>query len=109
MRALSDAYLAFARESPHVFALTLAAPAEGDDENAMHLQCWRFVTGQVSRLYGEKQAPEASVALWALMHGMCVLEQAGVLGELKPGSGGSFGLQIWIAAAGEQASQASPS
>ena len=69
---------------------------EGD---AAHVQSWRFVLGQVARIYGEKKAPEAAVALWAFLHGMTVLEAAGVLGEQKPTSSFEFGLRMWIKAA----------
>jgi hypothetical protein len=40
-----------------------------------------------------------SVALWAFLHGMTVLEAAEVFGELKPASSFEFGLQMWIGAA----------
>jgi hypothetical protein len=40
-----------------------------------------------------------SVALWAFLHGMTVLEAAELFGELKPASSFEFGLQMWIGAA----------
>ena len=65
----------------------------------MHRESWRFMLGQVARVYGETRAPEAAVALWAFLHGMTVLEAAEVFGELKPASSFEFGLQMWIGAA----------
>jgi hypothetical protein len=40
-----------------------------------------------------------SVALWAFLHGMTVLEAAELFGELKPASSFEFGFQMWIGAA----------
>ncbi|MBL6752476.1 MAG: TetR/AcrR family transcriptional regulator [Nevskia sp.] len=99
IRGICDAYVRFAREHPQIFSLTLKPSNNDGDENAVHLQSWRFVLEQVGRLYGDKRAPEAAVALWALLHGMTVLERAGVLSEMKPSSGLAFGLQMWIGGA----------
>jgi AcrR family transcriptional regulator len=99
IRSIARAYVRFAQEQPQIFALTLMpSVAEGEGEPS-HLQSWRFVLGQVVRLYGEKKGPEAAVALWAFLHGMTVLEAAGVFGERKPASSFEFGLQMWISAA----------
>lgn len=99
IRGIAEAYLRFAREHPQIFSLTLHLPDDHEDEAATHRQSWQFVSQQVGRLYGEKKAAEATVALWALIHGMTALEQAGVLGDVKPSSGFDFGLQIWLDAA----------
>jgi AcrR family transcriptional regulator len=98
IRSIARAYVRFAQEQPQIFALTLMPSADGEGEPS-HLQSWRFVLGQVVRIYGEKKAPEAAVALWAFLHGMTVLEAAGVFGERKPASSFEFGLQMWISAA----------
>jgi AcrR family transcriptional regulator len=99
IRSIARAYVRFAQEQPQIFALTLMpSVAEGEGEPS-HVQSWRFVLGQVVRLYGEKKGPEAAVALWAFLHGMTVLEAAGVFGERKPASSFEFGLQMWISAA----------
>lgn len=99
IRGICGAYVRFAREHPQIFALTLKPANDDHDENPAHLQSWRFVVEQVSRLYGEARAAEAAVALWALLHGMTVLERAGVLSEAKPSSGLTFGIEMWISAA----------
>ncbi len=99
IRSIAKAYVRFAREHPQVFSLTLLpSPTESEGE-AMHLQSWRFVLGQVARIYGEKKAPRAAVTLWAFLHGMAVLEAAKVLGERKPLSSFEFGLRMWVEAA----------
>jgi len=99
IRGIAHAYVRFAREKPHVFSLTLMPPANETEGDAAHVQMWQFVLGRVAGLYGEERAPEAAVALWAFLHGMTVLEAAGVFGERKPASSFEFGLRMWIEAA----------
>jgi AcrR family transcriptional regulator len=99
IRSIARAYVRFAREQPQVFALTMMPSTPETEGDAAHVQSWCFVLGQVARIYGEKKAPEAAVALWAFLHGMTVLEAAGVLGEQKPTSSFEFGLRMWIEAA----------
>jgi AcrR family transcriptional regulator len=101
IRSIARAYVRFAREQAEVFAVTLLPSAAETEGDPSHLRSWHFVLGQVARLYGEKKAPEAAVALWAFLHGMTVLEAAGVFGERKPASSFEFGLQMWINAASE--------
>lgn len=99
VRAFAEAYVQFAREQPEVFSLTLKPSHVQGREPAAHLQSWEFVVSHVSRVYGQKRAPEAAVALWAFLHGMTVLHEAGVFGKLKPASSFTFGLQMWLDAA----------
>jgi hypothetical protein len=61
-------------------------------------ECWRRVihrAGKTSCRVGDSQA---SVALWAFLHGAVALEAAEVLGESKPASGLGFGLDAWFMA-----------
>lgn len=95
VRRMARAYVQFARDNPYVFALTLL-PSSFDGEDSSHRQSWRFVVDQVASVYGPEHAQEAAVALWALLHGITVLESAGVLGDQKPFSGFDFGLEMWI-------------
>lgn len=99
IRSIAQAYVRFAREQPQIFALTLMTSAAETEGEAAHYQSWSFVLGQVARVYGEKRAPEAAVALWAFLHGMTALEAAGVFGERKPASSFEFGLRTWLNAA----------
>lgn len=99
IRSIARAYVRFAREQPQVFALTLMPSAAETESEPSHLRSWHFVLGQVVRIYDDRRAPEAAVALWAFLHGMTVLETAGVFGERKPASSFEFGLQMWISAA----------
>jgi AcrR family transcriptional regulator len=99
IRSTAQAYLRFAREQPQVFSLTLMPSTTEKEGEALHIQSWRFVLGQVASIYGEKRAPEAAVALWAFLHGMTALEAARVFGARKPVSSFEFGLRMWIKAA----------
>ncbi len=63
-----------------------------------HLSLWAFTVGQVQRIAGSDRAAEASVALWAFLHGAVTLEAAQVLGEIKPASGIEFGFEAWLTA-----------
>jgi Tetracyclin repressor-like, C-terminal domain len=59
---------------------------------------WNFVLEQVGRISGPKKAPEAAIALWALLHGFVGLASAGVFERGKPRSGFDWGLQAWFRA-----------
>jgi AcrR family transcriptional regulator len=100
IRRIAAAYLQFSREHPALFSLTLKPGAEEAGEAPSHARSWTFTLEHVARLYGDERAPEATVALWAFLHGMTALEAAGVFGETKPASSFAFGLDLWLAAAG---------
>jgi AcrR family transcriptional regulator len=106
IRGIAMAYVQFAREQPHIFSLTLLPPSSDGEAAATHLQSWHFVVAQVAQIYGTQRSEKAAVALWALLHGMTVLEAAGVLGEEKPADGFGFGLDMWIHAASLNLDQA---
>jgi AcrR family transcriptional regulator len=98
VRAFSEAYLRFAHEQPRVFALYLTTP--GVHTNSP--QCVRnsqFFWEHVARIYPEKRSREASLTLWALLHGLAVLREAGVLTQKQAVTSLNFGLQMWIDAA----------
>lgn len=105
LRAIAQAYVQFAREHPELFSLTLRPGAVETEDEPSHLKSWVFTRGHVAQLYGEERASEATVALWAFLHGITALEAAGVFGDIKPASSFEFGLQIWIAAASAPAGQ----
>ena len=64
----------------------------------LHQSLWTFTVEQVKRIAGSDRAAQASVALWAFLHGAVALEAAEVLGESKPASGLGFGLDAWFMA-----------
>ncbi len=111
IRAMGQAYLRFAREHPHLYEVMMG-PGCHDEGPGPHRALWEFVLAQVARLTGEQPAPEAAVALWALLHGTAALERAGVFTAQKPFQGFLCGLNMWIEGAerkfGEQAAPTRP-
>lgn len=96
IRSIARAYVRFARDEPHVFALTLLPATPEAGAEPAHVELWRFVQTQVAAIYGEHRAPQAAVTLWAFLHGMTVLEAAGVFGSRKPATSFDFGLRLWM-------------
>ena len=97
IRKMSVAYIKFARENRHLYEVMMSLHAPGHDATS-HLSLWAFTVEQVERIAGPARAAEASVALWAFLHGAVALEAAQVLGERKPASGIEFGLDAWLMA-----------
>lgn len=96
IRALSEAYLRFARERPRAFALYLK---NSDSQTPQCAKNTEFFVEQVTRLYGAERARMASHALWAQIHGLAVLLGAGVLPWEEAHDRLKFGLKVWIDAA----------
>ena len=99
IRAVSEAYLRFAQERPRLFALYLKTAGPDGDGPQCTPQCARnteFFLQQVTRVYGAKRASEASLALWACLHGMAVLREAGVLSAAQTSASLKFSLKLWI-------------
>ena len=97
IREMSSAYIKFARDNPHLYEAMMSLHAPGHDATS-HLSLWAFTVEQVQRIAGSDRAAQASVALWAFLHGAVALEAAQVLGEIKPASGLEFGFEAWLMA-----------
>ena len=97
IREMSSAYVKFARDNPHLYEAMMSLHAPGHDATS-HLSLWAFTVEQVQRIAASDRAPQASVALWAFLHGAVALEAAQVLGEIKPASGLEFGFEAWLIA-----------
>ena len=97
IRQMSSAYIKFARDNRSLYEAMIGFHAPEHDES-QHERLWAFTVEQVQRIAGSARAPEASVALWAFLHGAVLLDAAQVLGELKPTSGLAFGLEAWLMA-----------
>jgi AcrR family transcriptional regulator len=95
IRAISEAYLRFAHERPRVFALFLKTSG-ADSQSPQCARNTEFFLEQVTRVYGEERAGEASHVLWAFLHGLAVLREAGVLTGKHLQTSLKFGLQTWI-------------
>jgi AcrR family transcriptional regulator len=98
IREMSSAYLKFARKNRHLYEVMMSL--HNPDYDATSRQSlWAFTVEQVQRIAGSDRAAQASVALWAFLHGAVTLEAAQVFGENKPVSGLEFGLDAWLMAA----------
>jgi AcrR family transcriptional regulator len=97
IRKMSSAYIRFARNNRHLYEVMMSLHASGHDATS-HLSLWAFTVEQVQRIAGSDRAPQASVALWAFLHGAVALEAAQVLGEIKPATGLEFGFEAWLMA-----------
>jgi AcrR family transcriptional regulator len=98
IRRMASAYSKFARENRSLYEAMMSFHAPEHDPTS-HESLWAFTLEQVQRIAGPDRAAQASVALWAFLHGAVALEAAQVLGEMKPASGLEFGLEAWLAAA----------
>ena len=77
-----------------------------NEEAASHENLWEFVVGHVSAVTGLGHTDDASVALWAFLHGTAELEAAKIFGDQKPTTSFDFGLNAWLAAASSSPSKA---
>ena len=96
IRGIGRAYLTFARKRPNLYELLLLPCEAEGEEAALHESLWNFVVEHVTALTGPLQANEASIALWAYLHGIAQLEAIKVFGTEKPGKTFDFGLNAWL-------------
>jgi AcrR family transcriptional regulator len=97
IREMSAAYIKFAKDNRHLYDVMMS-PHVPKHDATQHQSLWTFTVEQVQRIAGVDLAAQASVALWAFLHGAVALEAAEVLGESKPASGLGFGLDAWFMA-----------
>jgi len=97
IRGMSSAYSKFAKDNRHLYDV-MTSPRAPEHDATSHQSLWTFTVEQVRRVAGPDRAAEASVALWAFLHGAVALEAAQVFGESKPASGLGFGLDAWFIA-----------
>jgi AcrR family transcriptional regulator len=99
VHALAVAYMKFAQEHQYLYeALLVPRPATGSDAVGPK-QLWLFALTVVTRLSGAAVAAEATVALWAFLHGMASLQSVNAFDDEKPFSSFEFGIQAWTRAA----------
>ncbi len=102
IREMSSAYMKFAGDNRHLYQVMMSFHAP-DRDATFRQSLWAFTVEQVQRIAGSDRAAQASVALWAFLHGAVTLETARVFGENKPASGLEFGLDAWLMAVGAPA------
>ena len=98
IRKMASAYMKFAKDNRHLYEVMMSLHAPEHDAASLH-SLWAFTVEQVQRVAGPGRAAQASVALWAFLHGAVTLEAGQVLGDRKPASGLEFGLDAWLMAA----------
>jgi AcrR family transcriptional regulator len=92
---MSSAYIKFAKDNRHLYDVMMS-PHVPKHDAIQHQSLWTFTVEQVRRIAGSDLAAQASVALWAFLHGAVALEAAEVFGDSKPASGIGFGLDAWF-------------
>ena len=97
IREMASAYINFAKDNRNLYEAMMDFHVPDNDPTS-HESLWAFTVEQVQRLAGSDRAAQASVALWAHLHGVVTLEAAQVLGEVKPASGLDFGFEAWLMA-----------
>ena len=97
IREMASAYIKFAKDNRHLYDVMMS-PHVPKHDATLHQSLWTFTVEQVKRIAGSDRAAQASVALWAFLHGAVALEAAEVFGERKPASGLGFGLDAWFMA-----------
>ncbi len=95
LRRISSSYVSFAREHRNLYEVMMSPHPSKYDYSAKQ-SLWIFTTERVALLSGATKAPEAAVALWALLHGTVALEATQVMGEDKPASGLDFIFEAWL-------------
>jgi AcrR family transcriptional regulator len=97
LREAATAYLAFAQAHPALYGLLMRSHEQTAGLMQAEHAMWDFVLRVVGSTVGETVAASAAVALWAFLHGFIALERAAILGDQKPRSGFSVGLEVFLA------------
>ena len=97
--AAARAYLAYARQHPHLYALLLTQPPELTPEQlaagaGKHL--WNTLLALVGSLSGNPDDTPNAVALWTFLHGYAELERSGMFGASGPQGGLDIGLNALL-------------
>ncbi len=98
LRSAAYAYLDFARTHPAIYNILMQPhEAPADSPMAEH-SLWYFVVTLIEDRTGlsTETSADATVALWAFLHGFVELEQADVFGRQKPRSGFEAGLEAFL-------------
>jgi AcrR family transcriptional regulator len=86
LRALGQAYMAFAHDHPHLHALMFGPPVPGVAPLDDGEKSFRILAETVGACLGETATPErtlnGAIALWSLVHGYATLRRDGQLAQL---------------------------
>ncbi|CAM3846007.1 TetR/AcrR family transcriptional regulator [Deinococcus frigens] len=93
--AASHAYLDYARQHPHLYALLLLKLdqlPQGERMGHAGKQLWNTLLDVVGALSGNPDDTARAVALWTFLHGFVELERSGLFGASGPRGGLEVGL-----------------
>jgi AcrR family transcriptional regulator len=96
VRRMAEAYLAFARSSPALYAAFLGKEAYPETYRGAHHALWDLVVAVFGRLVGEDRATDAALACWAFLHGLAGLAGAGLAGAPTAAAAAAFGLDAML-------------
>lgn len=96
LTAAAHAYLAYAREHPHLYALLLRPKAPYIAQPGPGKDLWNVVLTLVGAVTGDPDDTAATVAFWAYLHGFTLLEQSGQFGSSGPKGGFERGLEALV-------------
>ncbi|WP_189642741.1 TetR/AcrR family transcriptional regulator [Deinococcus piscis] len=94
--AAAQAYLAYTRTHPHLYALLLTKENDLPLEHLQHSPgkiLWNTLLLLIGRLSGDPDDTDHAVAFWTFLHGFASLEAAGTFGQSGPKRGFEVGLE----------------
>ena len=99
IRNLLTIYSNFAQTNPALYSTFQNADREAAAKlprPRYHEILWDQSLSIIEPLVGSEDGPAATVSLWALLHGMWALRQAGVLGGKKPADISDYAFEVII-------------
>lgn len=92
----AQAYLEYARQHPHIYALLLTGGDELPPEQlaaSAGKALWNTLLELVGALSGNPDDTDHAVAFWTFLHGFAALESSGTFGKSGPKGGLDVGLE----------------
>lgn len=95
LRAMADAYVAFAHENAALYQL-VAARRTASDTQVAGKALWQLILDGVGQVTGNRDDTAAAVGLWSFLHGYVALEGAGKFGASGAKGGYERGLSAML-------------
>ena len=98
--AATQAYLDYAQQHPHLYALLLTKEGEmtlAELQASAGKALWNTLLQLVGALSGNPDDTDHAVALWTFLHGFASLEAAGTFGKSGPKGGFETGVAALLA------------
>ncbi|HEX2619040.1 MAG TPA: TetR/AcrR family transcriptional regulator [Phototrophicaceae bacterium] len=103
LRGIAEGYLNFAQANPKLYPLLVRFHEHTPEFQEAANEVWGLVVGAVAEAVDSSISPDAAaVALWAFLHGFVQLDNAAIIGERKPRSGFTIGLEAFLTGLGEK-------